>query len=89
MTTKAELEEENASLQRKIKRLERKLASIPKVDEEPIQEVLESPSPVDRGQMYVESHPILGVLSTAHVARQSTGDGRLGGSAEFVREKNG
>src|SRR3990167_4958067 len=29
------------------------------------------PSPVDRGQLYVESPPILGVTKTAHVVKQS------------------
>ena len=46
---------------------------------------LPSPSPVDRGQMYVESHPTLGVTRTAHVVKQSIGDGRPGDGAEIVR----
>ena len=44
-----------------------------------------SPSPVDRGQMYVESHPTLGITKTAHVVKQSIGDGRPGDGAEIVR----
>ena len=46
---------------------------------------LPSPSPVDRGQMYIESHPTLGVTKTAHVVKQSIGDGRPGDGAEIVR----
>jgi len=57
---------------------------------EPVEEVVEaaslpSPSPVDRGQMYIESHPTLGVTKTAHVVKQSIGDGRPGDGAEIVR----
>ena len=48
---------------------------------------LEPPSPVDRGQLYVESHPILGVTKTAHVTKNSVGDGRLGDGATI--ERNG
>ncbi len=47
--------------------------------------VSESPSPVDRGQLYVESHPILGVTRKATVISQSVGDGRVGDGAEIVR----
>ena len=64
--------------------------------EEPVEEAapvptvapppLESPSPVDRGQLYVESHPILGVTRKATVISQSVGDGRLGDGATVVRE---
>jgi len=47
---------------------------------------LESPSPVDRGQLYVESHPILGVTRKATVVSQSVGDGRQGDGAEIIRD---
>lgn len=57
--------------------------------EEPVEAeepaMLPVPSPVDRGQLYVESHPILGVTKTAHVVKQSIGDGRVGDGAEIVR----
>lgn len=88
MATKAELEEEveslkrsNASLRGQITRLKEASAVVEKAPE--------SPSPVDRGQMYVESHPILGVISKASVTEQSHGDGRIGDGATIVRERNG
>ena len=65
-----------------------------KKEVEPVEEAAEtvaeaahlpSPSPVDRGQMYIESHPTLGVTKTAHVVKQSIGDGRPGDGAEIVR----
>lgn len=56
---------------------------------EPAEKAVETPfippSPVDRGQLYVEWHPILGVTRTAHVVKQSIGDGRIGDGAEIVR----
>ena len=55
------------------------------VEEEVVAPPLPSPSPVDRGQMYVESHPILGITKSAHVVKQSIGDGRPGDGAEIVR----
>ena len=69
MATKAELEAENSVLQAT-------LAKAPKP---------EPPSPVERGQLYVESHPTLGVLRKANVTAQSIGDGRVGDGAEIVR----
>ena len=54
--------------------------------EEPKAPKLEPPSPVDRGQLYVESHPILGVTRKATVVSQSIGDGRDGDGAEIVRQ---
>jgi len=60
-----------------------------KKEVEPVEEVVEaplpSPSPVDRGQMYIESHPTLGITKSAHVVKQSIGDGRPGDGAEIVR----
>ncbi len=41
---------------------------------------VETPSPVDRRQAYVESHPILGVTRRATVAEDAAGDGRVGDS---------
>ena len=68
-------------------------AVLPGKDEEPVVgEPVEdrvtfiAPSPVDRGQLYVESHPILGVTKIAHVTEQSIGDGRIGDGATVVRE---
>jgi hypothetical protein len=45
-----------------------------------------SPSPVDNGTLYTESHPILGVTRRATVVSQSDGDGHVGDGAEIVRE---
>ena len=46
---------------------------------------LEPPSPVDRGELYIETHPILGVTRRARVVSNSIGDGRVGDGAEIVR----
>ena len=93
MPTKDELEKENASLERKIGRLEKKVADAaePAVVEVTGEEesALEPPSPVDRRQLYVESHPILGVTKKATVIEDSIGDGRIGDGATIVREVNG
>lgn len=96
MPTKAELEKENTSLARKVGRLEDRLAAVPApktvtVVKEVIKEVVkeppvEVPSPVDRRQLYVMSHPILGVISRATVTEDSIGDGRIGDGATIVRE---
>ena len=80
MPTKAELETENASLARKVTRLEKKLADVPQ------KAGLEPPSPSDTGVLYVESHPILGVISKATMTKPSVGDGRIGDGATIVRE---
>lgn len=72
MATKAELEAQIEALQADLRK-----------KSEP--EALEPPSPVERGQMYVESHPTLGVLRKAHVTAQSIGDGRPGDGATVVR----
>ena len=79
MATKAELEAEVASLQAELGKERRRADRAEAAQEIP------PPSPVDRGQMYVESHPTLGVLRTAHVTSQSNGDGRVGDGAEIVR----
>lgn len=72
-----------AELEAKIVRLE---AALDKALEVP-REVLAPPSPVDRGELYVESHPILGVTRRATVVTsQSVGDGRVGDGATIVRE---
>ncbi len=81
MPTKAELEAENAALARKITRLARVVDDLHEAQK------LQPPSPVDRGQLYVESHPILGVLKKATVTSQSFGDGRIGDGATIVRER--
>lgn len=73
MATKAELEEQVASLEKALAKAENKVAPLP------------DPSPVNRGQLYVESHPTLGITKSAHVVRQSIGDGRIGDGAEIVR----
>jgi len=78
MATKAELEAEVASLQAELKKAALAKAELEKAVPVP-------PSPVDRGQLYVESHPTLGVLRSAHVRAQSVGDGRVGDGAEIVR----
>ena len=94
MPTKDELEKANASLARKVARLEaRPDAPAKVVTKEVVREVikevpqpLEAPSPVDRGQLYVESHPTLGVISKATKTAESHGDGRIGDGATIVRE---
>ena len=92
MPTKDELERENASLVRKVARLEARPAAkviTKEVIREVIKEVpppLEEPSPVDRGQLYVESHPILGVTRKATITKNSIGDGRIGDGATIVRD---
>lgn len=98
MPTKDELETENAALLRKVARLEKQVAERTGQDElrkappppaAPEPEVSapepEFPSPVDRGQLYVESHPILGVTRKATVTAQSHGDGRIGDGATIER----
>jgi len=79
MATKAELEAEVASLQVELERERRR------ADRAEVVQRIPPPSPVDRGQMYVESHPTLGVLRTVRVTSQSNGDGRVGDGAEIVR----
>ena len=85
MPTKAELEAENAALERKVGRLEKKLAEETRVPEEA---GLPPPSPSDTGVLYVESHPILGVISKATMTNPSIGDGRIGDGATIVRERH-
>ncbi len=65
MATKKELE---------IASLQAQLDAVPKTAP------VETPSPVDRRQAYVESHPILGVTRRAIVAEDAAGDGRVGDS---------
>ena len=81
MATKAELEAKVASLEEQVARLTTPPETVAVEEPGP----LSQPSPVDRGQLYVESHPILGVTRTAHVVSQSIGDGRIGDGAEIVR----
>lgn len=80
MPTKAELEAENAALERKVTRLAKVV--------EAQHETLQPPSPSDTGVLYVHSHPILGVISKATMTRPSIGDGRVGDGATIVRERN-
>lgn len=98
MPTKEELETENASLTRKVGRLETKLAAqpVPKtvtVVKEVIKEVaapaaIQQPPSVS-GVMYTESHPILGVTRRTTKTADAIGDGRIGDGATIVREVNG
>ena len=67
MPTKKELEDEIVSLQAQLDVVPKALP-------------VETPSPVDRRQAYVESHPILGVTRRAVVAEDAAGDGRVGDS---------
>ena len=96
MPTKAELEAEVADLGRQLENAERREANAKATVEglkeaaaaEPeVPEVapLPPPSPVDRRQMYVESHPILGITKQANIVKDSVGDGRVGDGAEIVR----
>lgn len=83
MPTKAELEAENAALERKVTRLAKA------VDAQHEELTLQPPSPSDTGVLYVQSHPILGVISKATMTEPSIGDGRVGDGATIVRERNG
>ena len=92
MATKQELEDELAAKDKQVAKLEKKLAAasepqVETVEVEKIVEVAAPPAlpPVESGQLYVESHPTLGVLRSAHVTSQSHGDGRIGDGAEIVR----
>lgn len=53
---------------------------VEEVVEEPVVETVESPN------LYVESHPILGVTRKVSVTSYSVGDGRVGDGATIVRE---